>query len=363
MIDIVFRLVLNEMMHYPKYKVAIGHVAPVFFEVEATVDKACSVIREAAQHGAQIVVFPETYIPAFPIWCALQAPICNHDLFCELAAGSIRIDGPELITIAKTARESEVFVSIGFNEGTTISSGCIWNANVLIGDDGSILCHHRKIVPTFYEKLVWASGDGGGLRVSETRLGRLGMLICGENTNPLARYTLLAEGEQVHMSTYPPVWPTHNSSNSENYDLTNAILIRAGAHSFEGKVFNIVASGFLDKAARDRLASREADAGRILDESPKGISVVIGPSGTPVSEMMQDDEGILYANIDLSRCVEPKQLHDIVGGYNRFDIFTLTVNRTAHRPISFQPKELPPGQLTGDEPSDAERPMYPRQST
>ena len=122
--------------------------------------------------------------------------------------------------------------------------------------------------------------------------------------------------------------------------------------SVEGKVFNIVASGFLDKATRDRLALRDADAGRILDASPRGISVVIGPNGTPVSEMMQDEEGILYAEIDLSRCVEPKQFHDIVGGYNRFDIFTLTVNRTAQRPISFKPNDATPGRPTDDEPSN-----------
>lgn len=323
-------------MTYPAFKAALAHVAPVFLNKDATVEKACSLIREAAQNGAQIIVFPETYIPAFPVWCALQAPIHNHDLFCELAANSIKVDGPELAQIAETARECEMFVSMGFNEGTTVSSGCIWNANVIIDDAGSILCHHRKIVPTFYEKLVWSPGDGAGLEVCPTRLGRLGMLICGENTNPLARFTLLAQGEQVHMSTYPPVWPSHDPAVHENYDLKNAILIRAGAHSFEGKLFNLVAAGYLDQAARDLLAQRDPEIARILEGSPRGISVAIGPNGTPISEIMQADEGILYADIDLSLCVEPKQLHDLAGGYNRFDIFQLTVDRTAQRPIRFQ---------------------------
>ncbi|MBN1315336.1 MAG: carbon-nitrogen hydrolase family protein [Anaerolineales bacterium] len=325
-------------MEYPNYKVAIAHVAPVFLELQATVDKVCSLICEASRHGAQLIVFPETYIPAFPVWCSLQAPIHNHDLFRALAANSLRIGGPELIKIAKTASECGVFVSVGFNEGTPVSSGCIWNANVIIGDNGRILCHHRKIMPTFYEKLVWAVGDGGGLRVCETRLGRLGMLICGENTNPLARYTMIAQGEQVHIASYPPIWPTHDPACSEKYDLEQAILIRAGAHSFEGKVFTIVASGFLDKEARDRFAVRDKDLGRILDNSPRGVSVVIGPNGLPVSETIQDEEGILYSDIDLADCVVPKQFHDIVGGYNRFDIFKLTVNRTALRPIYFEPE-------------------------
>ena len=323
-------------MTYPNFKAAMAHVAPVFLDKDATVEKACSLIREASRNGAQLIVFPETYIPAFPVWCALQAPIHNHDLFCELAANSIKIDGPELAKIAETTRECEMFVSMGFNEGTTISDGCIWNSNVLINDAGNILCHHRKIVPTFYEKLVWAPGDGAGLEVCPTRLGRVGMLICGENTNPLARFTLLAQGEQVHLSTYPPVWPSHDPAVHENYDLKNAILIRAGAHSFEGKLFNLVAAGYLDQAARDRLAKRDKEAGRILDGSPRGISVAIGPNGTPISQIMQEAEGILYADVDLSLCVEPKQLHDLAGGYNRFDIFHLTVDRTAQRPIHFQ---------------------------
>ncbi len=351
------------MTIYPHYKIAIAHAAPVFLDAQATIQKASSLIREAARQGAQLIAFPEAFVPAFPVWAALQAPIHNHDLFCALAANALRVGGPELISIADAAREAQVFVSIGFSEGTNISSGCIWNANILIGDDGRILCHHRKIVPTFYEKLIWAPGDGGGLRVVETRLGRLGMLICGENTNPLARYTLMAQGEQVHVSSYPPVWPTHDSAVGENYDLRHAILLRAGAHAFEGKLFNVVASGFLDKAARDRLASRDRSAGHVLDASPRGISVVIGPSGTPVSETMQDEEGILYVDIDLSRCVEPKQFHDVSGGYNRFDIFSLTVNRTAQRPISFTAQGAAPDPAARDEPiaevgwpGDPERP-------
>lgn len=332
----------------PAFKAALAHVAPVFLNKDATVEKACSLIREAARNGAQIIVFPETYIPAFPVWCALQAPIHNHDLFCELAANSIKVDGPELARICETARECEMFVSMGFNEGTNVSAGCIWNANTLIGDDGSILCHHRKIVPTFYEKLVWSPGDGAGLEVCATRLGRLGMLICGENTNPLARFTLLAQGEQVHMSTYPPVWPSHDPAVHENYDLKNAILIRAGAHSFEGKLFNLVAAGYLDQSARELLKQRDPEAARILDGSPRGISVAIGPNGTPVSEIMQEEEGLLYADIDLARCVEPKQLHDLAGGYNRFDIFQLTVDRTAQRPIRFLANHRPQDEETSE---------------
>ena len=163
-----------------------------------------------------------------------------------------------------------------------------------------------------------------------------GMLICGENTNPLARFTLLAQGEQVHMATYPPLWPTHTPEDAGSYDLKQAILLRAGAHSFEGKVFNVVSSGFLDDSAWQELAALDPSAAGIMEASPRGVSLVTGPSGLPISKIMQEEEGLLYVDLDLSICVEPKQIHDVVGGYNRFDIFKLTVDRSACRPISFE---------------------------
>lgn len=335
------------MITYPQYKIAAAHVAPVFLDLEATVEKTCSVIEESARNGAELIAFPETYIPAFPVWCGLRSPIYNHDLFRRLAANSMLVPGPELARICSTVRKCGVFVMLGLNEGTKASVGCIWNTNVLIGDDGSILNHHRKLVPTFYEKLVWANGDGAGLRVNETRIGRIGTLICGENANPLSRFTLMAQGEQVHVSNYPPVWPTRDPKEGGNYDLANAIRIRAGAHAFEAKCFNIACASFMDKPMRDALAALDKEAGRILDNTPRGVSMVIGPTGETVSDIMSDTEGILYANIDLSACVEPKQLHDVVGYYNRFDIFKLTVDRSANRPITFEIE----GAAIGEEPT------------
>ena len=143
------------------FKVAAAQVAPIFLKLNPTISKACSIIGEAANNGAELVVFPEAFIPAFPVWSALQSPIHNHDMFVELASNAVTIPGPELDTISDTAREKGVFVSIGLNEGTPNSTGCLWNSNVIISDDGSVLCHHRKITPTFYEKLISAPGDRG----------------------------------------------------------------------------------------------------------------------------------------------------------------------------------------------------------
>lgn len=347
------------MTQYPCYRVAAAHVAPVFLDSHATVAKTCDVIAEAARNGARLVAFPEAFIPGFPVWVALQAPTRGHEPFRALAAQALSIDGPEIAQIREAARQHDIVVSVGFTEGTTASVGCLWNSNILIDSDGSVLNHHRKLVPTFYEKLVWANGDGSGLRVAPTALGRIGMLICGENTNPLARYALIAEGEQVHISTYPPVWPTRPPGSSGNYDLAEAIRIRAGAHSFEAKVFNIVVASPVDAVLTGKLAAFGIDAEAALADEPQGVSMFLGPTGSRIGDVAVRQEKILYADIDLSASVEPKQFHDVVGYYNRFDVFNLTVDRSANRPAHFSDN---PSKDTRHESTTAAHPTLRRET-
>ena len=121
------------MIHYPAYKVAAAHLAPVFLDTDRSVDKACSVIEEAAGHGARLIAFPEVFLPGFPVWAGIEAPIRTHELFKKLAASAVSINGPELARIRQTARQKGIFVSIGFTEGTKTSVGCLWNSNALIG--------------------------------------------------------------------------------------------------------------------------------------------------------------------------------------------------------------------------------------
>jgi nitrilase len=319
----------------PKFKAAAVHAAPVFLDKTATTAKAISIMREAARAGAELVAFPETYIPAFPVWAALWAPIENHDLFTRMADASILIDGPEVALLRGTAREIGVFVSIGISERSSVSVGGMWNSNIIIGDDGSVLVHHRKLVPTFYEKLVWSSGDGEGLRIADTRLGKIGGLICGENTNPLARFALMAQGEQVHISSWPPMWPTKHPCKGGNFDNVAANRIRASAHSFEAKAFGVVTAGFMDAAMRNELVERDPRIAAVVDGTPRAASFFVGPTGEQIGEGLQNEEGIVYADIDIGLCVEPKQFHDVVGYYNRFDVFDFKVRRSRHRPASF----------------------------
>lgn len=319
---------------HPVVRVASIFAAPVMLDKHASVEKACRLIRQAASNGAELVVFPESFIPGFPVWTAYRKPIDGHVFFTRFAANSLRIDGPEMRRIAGAAEASKIFVSLGFSEVAAVSAGCLWNSNVLIGDDGALLNHHRKIVPTFYEKLVWASGDGAGLTVCDTRLGRIGSLICGENNNTLARFTLIAQGEQIHTASFPSVWPFRNPlRNASCYDLAQANRIRISAHCFEGKVFSIVSSSYLDEESIAVLADMDEESDQILRASPRANSMIIGPEGDIISEGPTDSEMIVYGELDLERAIELKQHHDLAGYYNRFDIFGLSVNRKRLTPV------------------------------
>ncbi|KAJ4377115.1 hypothetical protein N0V86_006556 [Didymella sp. IMI 355093] len=340
-------------------RVAACHAAPVFLSAKATTQKAISLIRTASKNKANLVIFPETFIPAFPIWSALRAPTQNHDLFKLMASQSIYADGSEVQALQSAAQQTKTYLSIGISEKCRYSSGTLFNSNIMIGPDGQVINLHRKLMPTFFEKLTWAPGDGHGLKVIETPFGNIGNLICGENTNPLARYSLIAQAEHLHISTWPAAWPTRVSepgagqdAGGKNYDNVAANRIRAAAHCFEAKAFGVLCSGHLDEAAIATIAGAAPDSEHItnvLRTSQRGATMFLDPTGGPIPgftvdgetqekkeiEFLQREEGILYADLNLADCVEGKQYHDVVGGYQRHDVFKLTVNRERQVPIRF----------------------------
>ncbi|GLA27448.1 hypothetical protein AnigIFM63326_004655 [Aspergillus niger] len=355
----------TDQQQHPISYVAACHVAPHFLSAKETTQKAISLIHEAARHGAQLVVFPESYIAGFPLWGALRAPTDNHALFERMVAESITVKdlngqtGEEIAALCAAARETRTVVSIGISERAPASTACLYNTNLIINTNGDILVHHRKLVPTFFEKPTWSPGDGHGLRVADTSAGRIGALICGENTNPLARYALMCQRQQIHISSWPCVWPTRvlageddDEEGDRNYDNVLANRLRAAAHCFEAKCFGVMCSAVLDQTAIETLldGAREPDRlRRALEASPRGVTMFLDPTGAPVpgwtadketgakqsQEFLQLEEGILYANLDLRKTVEGKQYHDVVGGYQRLDVFDLRVNRSRREPVQF----------------------------
>lgn len=315
-------------MTFKPFKAAAIQAAPVFLDAAATVDKACALMREAAAAGAELIVFPEVFVAGYPYWNWYMSPLEGSPWFARLQQSSITVPGPEVDRLCKETATLGVTIVIGVNEAVPYSLGTVFNTNLIIGPEG-IIARHRKLVPTFAEKLTWASGDGSSLRVHETKFGNLGVLACGENTNTLARYTLLAQGELIHVANYI-AFPFIKS-----YDMPEAIRIRAGAHSFEGKIFTIVACSAMSEELVATLKPTPEQE-KLLTGTPNAFSGIYGPEGRLVGEPIIDREGIAYAEIDLNRCIEPKQYHDILGHYNRFDIFTLEVNRAPLEPIRFR---------------------------
>lgn len=310
------------MLTLPRSKVAAVQTAPVFLDPAATVDKACALIAEAAGHNARLVAFPEVFIAGYPYWNWLMTPIEGSTWFDRLVRASILIDGPEVRQLCAAARDHDCVVVIGANERDPRSPATLYNTNIVIGADGSLLGRHRKLVPTWAEKLTWAGGDGSSLRVYDTPIGPLGTLACGENTNTLARFALLSEGEMVHVANYIalPVAPA-------DYNMADAIRLRAAAHSFEGKLFTVVACSTVNEPIIAAMSEARPENRALLERKSSAFSGVIGPQGQVVGEPLIDDEGIVYAEIDLGDCIQPRQMHDITGGYNRFDIFDLRIDR------------------------------------
>lgn len=325
----------NPVQRSGKTVVTAVHAASVVLDKAATTAKACHLIEQAASAGSRFVVFPESFLPGFPLWNALVRPIDGHAMFRRFAENSVRIDGDELREIADAAARNRIIVSMGISEVSAHSEGCLWNSNILISEQGELLNHHRKLVPTFYEKLSWSAGDGAGLQVIATNIGRVGSLICGENNNPLSRYTLMAQGEQIHTANYPPVWPFRNPLGAARYDLSDAIRVRAAAHSFEAKTFTIVSAGFLDETSLAVLADGNAESEAILRACPRSCSMIVGPDGSLRSEVRSEEEGMVHAEIDVSEVLEHKQHHDMAGYYNRMDIYALHVQRARPRPAYF----------------------------
>jgi nitrilase len=324
------------MLRLPHFKAAAVQASPVFLDANATVDKAVSLIREAANNAAKIVAFPEVFVPGYPYWNWITDPVTGGAWFERLVKASVLVPGPEIDAIRRTARDTETYVVIGVNERSPMSLGALYNTLVFIGPDGSLLGRHRKLVPTWAEKLTWTGGDGSSLKVYDTAVGPLGGLACGENTNTLARFALLGQGELVHVASYIslPVAPP-------DYDMAEAIKLRAIAHSFEGKLFTIVSCSTVSNEIIAAMETIVPDARARLERKSSAFSGVIGPDGRVVGEPLIDDEGIVYADIDLNRCIQPKQMHDIVGHYNRFDVFDLRINRRPLAPLGWTEGERP----------------------
>ena len=255
-------------MIFNKFKAATVQTSPVFLNAEKTIDKAIAFIKEASENGAQLIAFPEVFVSGYPYWNWIMTPVQGSKWYEKLYKSAITADGLEVKRICDAAKEFNIHIVIGINERGN-SFGEIYNTNLIIDNLGNLIGKHRKLVPTWAEKLTWTSGDGSSLKVYKTEIGPIGTLACGENTNTLARFALLAQGELIHIANYIslPVAPP-------DYDMAEAIKIRAAAHSFEGKLFTIVSCSTISKEIKDALREDVPNVDELLTRKNSAFSAV-----------------------------------------------------------------------------------------
>jgi nitrilase len=313
---------------YPKFKVAAIQAEPVPLDREATVDKACSLIEEAGRNGAKIIALPEGFIPGHPDWLYFYPPDeAMKRFYRDFFKNSVEVPSPATDQLAQAARRAGAYVAIGINERMHGHMGSLFNSILFLGPDGNILGVHRKLVPTTTERLVLSAGDGSTLDVYPTPYGELGGLMCGENTNSLARFALLAQGEKIHTAHWPAYPSEYNRGGIDGQE------IRIRYHAYEGKCFVISSASVFGDASIERLCVTEQARSLVLKGN--AVSGIINPYGKYIGGPLRGDEGIVYAEVDLEMMIDAKTLHDVTGHYNRFDVLSLRYNRKQPKSLEF----------------------------
>ncbi len=299
-------------------------------EVAANVAEGLELTRakalEAAAQGAELIVFPETWIPGYPAWLDLcrDAALWDHApvkaVYARIAENSVAIPGPAIDHLCATAREAKATLVVGLSERVERGAGrgTLYNSLITIGPDGRLLNHHRKLVPTYTERLVWGTGDVEGLRSVDTPAGRVSALVCWEHWMPLARQALHESGEDVHVAVWPTVHDLHQVASRQ--------------YAFEGRCF-VLASGALMRAS-SLPPELEAHPDRVSGPDQwvlRGGSAIIGPDGRYVVEPVYEEARILLAELDLRRASEESMTLDVTGHYHRKELFEFKPLRSGSR--------------------------------
>jgi nitrilase len=308
-------------------RIAIIQRPPVILDKAATLARAVDAVHEVAANGANIVAFPEAFLPGYPVWIWRLRPGTDNKLTGQIHSAlfdnAVDLSGADLQPLCQAAADRKVCIICGLNERESgYGRGTLYNTVVTIGPDGTILNRHRKLMPTNPERMVWGMGDASGLRVVATPHGRISALICWENYMPLARYALYAQGVEIYVA------PT--------YDAGETWLAGMRHIAREGGCW-VIASGYALRGA-DIPASFPGKAELYPDADEwinPGDSVVIAPGGKIVAGPLHREQSVLYADLDLALVAAAKRTLDTTGHYARPDIFQLSVNRQNQVPVEW----------------------------
>lgn len=294
-------------------RAAAVQLSPVLFDREGTTAKVCRFIDEASALGAEIVVFPETVVPYYPYFSFIKPPVASGADHVLLIGQSVEVPGPTTDAIGQAARRAGAVVAVGVNER---DHGTLYNTQLVFDADGALVLSRRKLTPTFHERMIWGQGDGSGLRAIDTRVGRVGALACWEHYNPLARYALMTEHEEIHVAMFP------GSLVGDIFAEQIAVTIRH--HALESGCFVVNATGFLDDGQVDTIAGSTG-----LSKALRGgcFTAIVSPEGVLLAEPLTAGEGIVTADLDMSLITKRKRMMDSVGHYSRPELLALYANR------------------------------------
>jgi nitrilase len=296
----------------PIIRAAAVQIAPDFENVDGTLNRVCAAIDEAGTQGVQLIVFPETFLPYYPYFSFVQPPVLQGPAHIRLMERAVVVPGPVTLAVAERARANGMVVVLGVNER---DHGSLYNTQLVFDADGSLLLKRRKITPTYHERMIWGQGDAAGLKVVDTQVGRVGALACWEHYNPLARYALMAQHEEIHCAQFPGslVGPIF----AEQMEVT----IRH--HALESGCFVVNATGWLTDA---QIAAITPDAD--LQKALRGgcHTAIVSPEGKHLAAPLTEGEGMVVADLDMALITKRKRMMDSVGHYARPELLSLAIN-------------------------------------
>jgi nitrilase len=308
-------------IQHPQFRAAAVQAAPAFLDLDAGVDKAISLIAEAAANGAKLIGFPETWLPGYPWFIWLDSPAWGLQFFQRYHDNSLQYGTPQADRLAAAAREHEITVVMGLSER---QGGSLYIAQWMIGPDGETIAQRRKLKPTHVERTVYGEGDGSDLTVYDTPLGRLGGLCCWEHLQPLSKYAMYAQNEQVHVAAWPSFSVYRGGAHALGPEVNTAA---SRIYAVEGSCFVVAPCATVSPEMIELLCTD--DTKRMLLLPGGGFAGIYAPDGQLMTEPLAEDvEGIVYADLDLGMISLAKAAADPSGHYSRPDVTRLLLNKT-----------------------------------